>query len=223
MKTYNIRFPIVTTLFLLAVLFGAHGCDRAMGPGNLEDDTALYEPPIDPDALVSNFIRVWEEMDIAAYGDHILYNGKLKSLDGKHYEPFTFYFIDYPQNPQQVQGYEAELANVGKMFSGDPGRGGNVPGIESVNLRLMKRQEWTDPAGDRVHGDPYPTGTKRCVFDVDLFIGLESEYVPRAGAAPMTGFTVTHRQEFYVIPVAVGEPGAAFTEYRMWKWQEMQR
>jgi hypothetical protein len=223
MKTFNIRFFLITVLFTIALLLGGSDCDRALGPGDLADDTVPFEPPIDPDALIDNFIRAWETMDLEAYGDHILYDGELSSPDGRTYAPFVFYFIDYPQNSAQVQGYEAELANAGRIFSGNPGRNGEVPGIAGITLRMMKRQDWTDPVGERVHGDPYPQGSKRCVFDIDMFFALASEYVPRAGAEPMTGFTVTHRQEFHVIPVQIGEPGAGYTEYRMWKWQELQR
>jgi hypothetical protein len=218
MDTYRYRIIAIAIVGIMPVLCG---CGRIAGPEGMDAQFSNYESAADPDGCVRNFVEAWESMDIDAYRNLVLYDGVLAADDGRVYEPFTFYFIDYARNPAHFQSYDEEVANVGRMFSGNPGKGGKVPGIQRISVTMHKNREWDVPTGETVLGDAYPPGTLRCVFDVAAFMELKSTIAGRDGQAP-TGFTLNRRQEFYAIPVRVaGAQEMGLSEYRMWKWIEL--
>jgi hypothetical protein len=211
---------IISIVILIGLLI-ASGCSRKTGPTDIELGHSLYEPAYDPDALVSNFVLAWENMDLEAYGDLVLYDGMRAAADGGVYEPFIFYRDDYPRVATSWQGYGEELDNVGRMFSGKPGRGGEVPGIESIDVEMLRRGEWSELAGERVHGHVFPPGTQRCVYDCELFVKLKNPYKAKGRSEVVNGFTVSQQQEFFVIPVEATGATLEQPEYRLWKWHEL--
>ena len=217
------RYRLTSPILVAAIvwLFALGGCGRVAGPVGIDAQFTSYESAVDPDGCVRNFAEAWQNTDIDAYANLVLYSGDETAADGKHYEPFTFYFIDFGRNPESYQGYEVEVANVGRMFSGNPGKGGRVPGIERISVTMHKNGDWRSPAGDQVLGHDYPPGTRRCVFDVAAFMELKGTMVGSDGE-PQNGFGLDRRQEFFVIPVRLADGGeTGLSEYRIWKWVEL--
>jgi hypothetical protein len=214
------------SLALLIPLSG--GClfsppEKPSEPGGPVD----YFPYDSPDNLIKNFVLAWEAMDAAEYRDHILYNSDNENAtDGEPYATFVFYYAagnDIWGEPlPDYQTYEEEVANVQRMFSGNPGvgpQGQEVPGIESIDLTLIKNQTWSPPTDpDDVEGDPYPEGTQRVIYESNMLITLKGT-IPDTD---ITGFTVDDLLEFHVIPVTANEGTAEERqEWRLWKWRDL--
>ncbi len=208
---------LLVILCLLPLLLSA-GCILDDSDGPSETPPVLqYLAYTDPDNLVENFIRAWENRDIAEYRDHILYDGEQLATDGVAYEPFHFYFGQDPgQTYPPFLTYDSEKETVGNMFAGLKGQdhyGNEIPGIRSIALALNAENAWDPPSSDMVEGHDYPEGTQSRFYSFNMLITLESNI----GNSNINAWEVQDRLLFHVVPVET----AGGTEYRLWKWRDI--
>jgi hypothetical protein len=209
---------IRVSLPLLVLLILASGCLFSPPTKDPVDDTPVsYLNYSTPDNLIANFITSWEARDVEEYREKILYNSQV-STDGEQYETFTFYFAPPGQNDEYEEGtvylYDEEVETATSMFSGIPSE--HSAGVKSISLGLTKHQTWGNPQSEYdVEGDPYPAGTKRCVYTTDMEVTLKEEI--DIGGIPINGFTVDDDLEFHVIPVG----DADSPRYMIWKWRDL--
>ncbi len=176
-----------------------------------------YLPYDSPDNLIENFIRAWENRDIAEYGDHILYDGEQLATDGVAYEPFHFYFgMDPYQTYPPFLTYAGETEIVGDMFAGLPGQdqdANEIPGILSIALDLQAENAWDLTSTDMVEGHDYPEGTQSRYYAFDMQVALEGTI----DGTDIDAWELQDRLLIYVVPVEA----AGGTEYRLWKWRDI--
>ncbi len=211
MAQCSLDSPGARALLILALLTPACA-QHPLGPA--PNPEYSYLPYDTPDGLVENFARSWRQMDLAEYGDRVLYDGNLPAVDGKRYRSFVFY-----NEPgfagEATLDYATELAKARSIFSGVHGR---MPGVASIELSLVRVGAWTElPAGGSLAGDPYPPGCLRACFATLLVLHLRPGH-PTRGA--LRELRADAPQELVLIPVpaAGGEIG-----YRLWKWWELDK
>jgi hypothetical protein len=214
----GLRVFMVMFMVSLMAIFLVSCDDDPAAPGGTDENVSRYFASTNPDSVVANFVIAWEARDVVSYRDLILYNGTLTATDTTIYEPFKFYFAPPGHHDEYEEGtvylYDDEIATITNMFSGNPSD--HSSGIKSINLRLNKHQTWSDPLSDTdVEGDPYPPGTKRCIYTADLQITLKEPI--DIGGIPINGFIVDDDIEFHMIPV--GDPDNP--RYRIWKWRDL--
>lgn len=204
----------LTTLLILAVaLLATSGC--LFSPPEKNDDNT--PPAVEfgsyatPDGLVDNFVTAWEYMVISEYRDNILY-------PGTEYNSFVFYLLPDAMDPNGEElpdswGYDEEVDHISGLFSGNPSEDGSTPGVESISLELEPFGTWNAPSDPyQVEGDAYPEGTMARRYRTDMTITLEGE-----NPGGYNGFLINDVIELYAIPVSTD----GSTEYRLWKWRDI--
>jgi len=201
-------FTFALGISILLVGCGRNVLDAADIPTGPE-----YASYTSPDGLIENFAEAWRHRDIVEYRDCVLYDGAALASDGLAYEPFMFYFIRPDAEYGSAWDYEAECEHSEALFSGNPARGGAVPGVDHIELSLLPMGDWEAPGNPLgIGGDAYPEGTLSCDFATDMEITLKGSV-----AGGIDALYVRDRVRFYAIPVDAG--GAV--EYRLWKWMDL--
>ncbi|MBN2169854.1 MAG: hypothetical protein JW819_00875 [Candidatus Krumholzibacteriota bacterium] len=221
------RAPLLTIALAVLAAVLAGGClfsppEKDQGGGGT---TVTYHAYTAPESLALNFVKCWEARDIAEYRDQILYDGILEATDGEVYAAFTFYPVEgeYDPNtgePLQPYLYEQEWQAVQRLFAGNDGWDGEnvIPGVRSIEAVLSPGgADWATPPTSDVEGDAFPDGTQWKRYSTSVLFTLKGT-IP---GTEINGFNVVDALDFYVIPVTVGEGDDAHTEYRIWKWRDI--
>ncbi len=175
------RFPrgaLSIALPLLAaclVALAAPGCDGdPVGP-----PTGIHG---DPDDLMAAFDTSYARMNRTAYD-------RLLAAD--------FRFVPLPEDREdlgltgsEVVGRDQELAIAARMFSGEPGPGGD-PGLTGIDIvRLNRTTAWHDTL------DPLFPGSQEALFEVEIHFVHADGY-----------FRVSGRQRFWARSLPDGGDG----------------
>ena len=166
-------------------------------PDEKKDDIGggpvVYEASATPDALMRNFIKVWNARDYDKY------------FEIRHPEAFKFEFasadIAASGEPSGIWTKPKDDESTYNMFEGQPSKDGEI--VQSIEMRLIQRSAGWVPATE-----PELAGALKKTFDVDMIVTMTNADI----------YNVDGEQEFYAINIAA--EGAA-PNFVLLHWRDL--